>query len=296
MTSANAPGLSPLMTLNDERTMPQLGLGLMRFGSQDMTQTVTERAYAEGYRLFDTAAVYRTEEQTGDALRSLGGARADLFVTTKLWNSAHGHDEALRAFDQSMERLGLDYLDLYLIHWPLPLRDRYVETWRALIELRDGGRVRSIGVSNFCVEHLERIIDETGVAPAVNQVEAHPYFQQAELHAFHGKHGIVTQAWSPFGGGGKGEVGALLEDPVIARIADKHGRAPSQVVLRWHVARGMSVIPKATSREHLAQNMAALGFDLDAEDMAALSALDRPDGRCGSKDPREFDFVGDLTA
>lgn len=280
--------MSQTLKLNDGHTMPQLGLGLMRFGSEAETAAVLCRAVEAGYRLFDTAAVYGTESQTGDGLRQAGCAREELFITTKLWNDSQGRDAPAPAFEASLSRLGLDYLDLYLIHWPLPKDDLYADTWRALIELRDGGKLRSIGVSNFTEDQLERIIGETGVAPAVNQVEMHPYFQQRSLRACHERHGIITQAWSPFGGGGSGEA-ALLDDPVIARIAAKHGCTPSQVTLRWHIACGASVIPKATSQVHLAQNMAAWGVDLDAEDIAAIAGLDREDGRFGP-DPVTFDL------
>lgn len=286
-----ARGTSPELPLNDGRAMPLLGLGLMRFGGEDMTGPAIERAFAAGYRLFDTASVYGTEPQTGRALAALPCPRAELFVTTKLWNNAQGTALVEPALEQSLDRLGMDYLDLYLIHWPLPSRDLYVESWRELIRLRETGRIRSIGVSNFEIPHLERLIAETGVVPAVNQVEAHPWFQQAQLHAFHRRHGIVTQAWSPFGAGGKGRLGKLLDDPVIVGIGAKHGRAPSQVVLRWHATQGMSVIPKVTSAAHLAQNMASLEFDLDAQDLAALAGLDREDGRIGPH-PMTFETAG----
>ncbi len=275
------------MQLNDGNSIPQLGLGLMRFGAEAETSAVFCRAVEAGYRLFDTAAVYGTESQTGEGLRQSGCPREQLFVTTKLWNQNQGHDAARAAFADSLSLLGLDYLDLYLIHWPLPMFDQYVESWQALIELRDEGKVRSIGVSNFTIDQLERIIGETGVAPAVNQVEMHPYFQQRELRSFHDRHGIVTQAWSPFGGGGQGSAD-LLEDPVIAGIAERHGGKPSQVVLGWHIACGVSVIPKATSKAHLEENMGALDFNLDSDDLAAIAALDRADGRFGP-DPVTFD-------
>jgi 2,5-diketo-D-gluconate reductase A len=278
---------TPSMKLNDGRSMPQLGLGLMRFGGEGETAAVINNAVKAGYRLFDTASLYGTEPQTGTAFRGLASMRSELFLTTKLWNDSHGAEATIRAFDASMERLGLDYLDLYLVHWPLPMFDRYVDTWRAMIKLREQGRVRSIGVSNFTEGHLKRIIDETGVAPAVNQVEMHPYFQQRALRTFDADHGIVTQAWSPMGG----SFVKVLEDPVVGRLAKKHGRSPAQIVLRWHVTCGVSLIPKATSAKHLAENMATYEFELDADDLAALSALDRPDGRAGP-DPAVFDMGG----
>jgi len=282
--------MSGILQLNDGWSMPQLGLGLMRFGDEGMTAAVIGRAVEAGYRLLDTAAVYGNESQTGDGLRQLAVPREDLFITTKLWNGDQHRGATISAFNDSLARLGLDYLDLYLIHWPLPMFDRYVEAWRALIELRQEGRVRSIGVSNFTEEHLERIIGETGVAPAVNQVEMHPYFQQASLRAFHERHGIATQAWSPIGGGWDG-ASDMRADPTIARIAEKHGRTPTQVILRWHIACGVSAIPKATSTPHLVENMESFGFDLDAQDMAALTALDRGDnGRLGFH-PLTMDIV-----
>jgi 2,5-diketo-D-gluconate reductase A len=273
------------MKLNDGRSMPQLGLGLMRFGGEGETATVIENAVKAGYRLFDTAAIYGTEPQTGAAFRALASMRSELFLTTKLWNDSHGAEAPIRAFNASMERLGLDYLDLYLVHWPLPMFDRYFDTWRALLKLRQQGRVRSIGVSNFTETHLERIIEETGEAPAVNQVEMHPYFQQRALRSFHARHGIVTQAWSPMGG----SFFKMLEEPVVGKLARKHGRSASQIVLRWHVTCGVSLIPKATSPKHLAENMACYEFELDDGDLAALSGLDRADGRAGPH-PAAFDM------
>lgn len=281
--------MSPLLQLNTGSMMPQLGLGLMRFGDEGQTGPVMARAAAAGYRLFDTATVYGNESQTGEGLRALDCPRDALFITTKLWNDAQGADAPRGALAGSLERLGLDHVDLYLIHWPLPMFDRYVETWRALIALRDEGKARAIGVSNFTVEQLERLIGETGVVPAVNQVEMHPYFQQRDLRAYHDRMGIVTQAWSPFGGGGSGAT-SLLEDPVVKAIATQHGWTPSQVVLSWHIARGVAVIPKATSTQHLAENMLAVSRVLAPEDLARLDVLDRPDGRSGF-DPLTMNIV-----
>jgi len=283
--SASTSGPSPALELNDGRSMPQLGLGLMRFGGEGETATVINNAVQAGYRLFDTASLYGTERQTGEAFRTLASMRPELFLTTKLWNDSHGTEAPRRAFNSSMQQLGLDYLDLYLVHWPLPMFDRYVDTWRAMIKLRQEGRVRSIGVSNFTEAHLQRLIDETGEAPAVNQVEMHPYFQQRALRDFHARHGIVTQAWSPLGG----SFVKVLEEPALGAVAKKHGRSPAQIVLRWHLTCGVSLIPKATSVKHLVENLAAHEFELDAADLAALSALDRADGRAGP-DPATFEM------
>jgi len=270
--------------------MPQLGLGLMRFGSEAMTQDVIRHAFDVGYRLFDTAAVYGNETQTGEALRKLGVTRDRFFVTTKLWNASQVTDAVRKALASSLDHLGLACIDLYLIHWPLPMFDRYVATWKTLIELQAEGYIRSIGVSNFTQEQIIRLIEETGIVPAVNQVELHPYFPQRPLRAFHERHGIITQAWSPFGGGGSGATGRLLNDTVIASIAKKHECHPVQVILAWHLTHGLSVIPKATSTTHLRQNMAATDITLDAEDMDALALLERKDGRVGP-DPVTLDMI-----
>ena len=213
-------------------------------------------------------------------MRDSGVPREQLFVTTKLWNGDHGHDAALRAFEASVRRLGLGYVDLYLIHWPCPAQGRYIETWRALVQLREEGRVRSIGVSNFMVEHLRRLIAETGVAPAVNQVELHPCFQQSELRAFHVSQGIATESWSPLG------QGRLLKHPVIARIAARHGKTPAQAIIRWHLDSGLMVIPKSANADRIEENFEVFDFRLDEEDMAVIARLDDPNGRIGD-DPLE---------
>lgn len=271
-------GRSPVLTLNDGKQMPQLGLGLMRFGGEDETGAVISRAYEAGYRLFDTAAAYGTERQTGDGFRALECGRDDFFITTKLWNASQGYDEARAAMDRSLERLGFDYVDLYLVHWPMPDVDKYVESWKALIAMRDAGQARSIGVSNFQPAHLKRIVDETGVVPAVNQIEMHPRFQQHDLNAVHKEMGIVPQAWSPLGAGGKGN---LMEDPVILEIASKHSRSASEVIIAWHLSQGGSLIPKATSKAHLEQNLGGLDVKLDEDDLGKLAGMDRDDGRFG---------------
>lgn len=256
------------LTLNDGRSMPRLGAGTWQVPDAQAPQIV-RLALDIGFRLIDTAAVYGNERGVGDALRA-----SDAFVTTKLWNDRHG--DAAAALDESLALLGRDAVDLYLIHWPVPSAGRHVETWRALIAAREAGKARSIGVSNFEPDHLEGLIEATGVTPAVNQIELHPYFQQRELRAYHEAHGIVTQSWSPLGRGG-----ALLRDPAITRIADRLGRSPAQIVLAWHLVNGLSVIPKASDREHLTDNFAALEVRLGPEEIAAIDALDRADGRIG---------------
>lgn len=266
------------ISMNDGHSMPQLGFGTWKVGGR--SDAVVLEALRAGYRSIDTAAAYANEEGVGLALAGSGIAREELFVATKLWNDSHGYDRALRAFDESVRRLGLDYLDLYLIHWPVPKNDLYVDAWKALIELRKEGRVRSIGVSNFNADHLERIIDATGVVPAVNQVELHPAFQQRPLRAVHERLGIRTESWSPLGRG------AVLGDPAVAKLAGKHGRTPAQVVLRWHLEQGIITIPKSSNPERMRENLGALSFRLDAADMDLLAALDT--GQRLSGDPETF--------
>lgn len=260
----------PAVVLNDGVAMPQFGLGVFQTPPETTTQVV-KMAIDEGYRAVDTASMYRNEEGVGKAL----DGRTDVFVTTKLGNSDHGFDEALRAFEDSLRKLRRDKLDLYLIHWPRPRVDRYVESWKAFIRLKREGRVRSIGVSNFNRDHLERIISETGVAPAVNQIELHPRFQQRGLRKFHDERSITTESWSPLGRGGP------LSEPVIVKIAAKHRKTPAQVVIRWHLDNGLIAIPKTVHSERLRENIGALDFHLDADDMRRIEALDSPGGRMG---------------
>lgn len=267
----------PDVTLNDGRQMPQIGLGVFQMPS-DETERLVSTAIDVGYTAVDTAAIYRNEEGVGAAVRA---AALPIFVTSKVWNSEQGYDSTLRAFDATMAKLQLDVLDLYLIHWPTPEHDLYVDTWKALIQLREDKRIKSIGVSNFTMTHLERIIADTGVVPATNQIELHPGFQQVELRAFHEANDIATTSWSPLGRG------ASLNDPTIGRIAAKHGKTQAQTILRWHVDSGLIVIPKASSRERQAENLAIFDFALDADDMAEIAALDRVDGRIGP-DPDVF--------
>ncbi|BDZ55785.1 aldo/keto reductase [Agromyces marinus] len=265
-----------LIALHDGRGIPQVGYGMYKVPAADAAR-LARTAIDLGYRHLDTAALYGNEAEAGLAVRESGLPREELFVTSKLWNDDHGYDEALRAFDASMARFGLDRLDLFLIHWPVPSQDRYVDTWRALVRLRDEGRVASIGVSNFHAHHLRRIIDATGVAPVVNQVELHPWLPQRELRVFHKAAGIRTEAWSPLARG------RLLDDPVLEPIAAKHGRSVAQVVLAWHVAQGTIVIPKASSAERIAQNLDVFSFELDEADVAAIASLET--GERTGRDP-----------
>jgi 2,5-diketo-D-gluconate reductase A len=268
----------PTVTLNDGVAMPQFGLGVFQT-PPETTEEIVTMAVEEGYRAVDTAAMYRNEAGVGMALHG----RTDVFVTTKLGNSDHGFDETLRAFEASVSRLRRDPLDLFLIHWPRPRVNRYVDSWKAFIRLQKEGRVRSIGVSNFNQDHLERIIGETGVTPAVNQIELHPRFQQKALRAVHDRLGIKTESWSPLGRG------AFLGEAAITEIAAKHRRTPAQVVIRWHLDSGLIVIPKTVRRERLKENIGALDFRLVADDMRRIDALDSPDGRIGP-DPATATF------
>jgi 2,5-diketo-D-gluconate reductase A len=271
------PANQPVFALNDSRSMPQFGLGVWQTPA-DETARVVKLAVELGYRSVDTAAIYRNEEGVGEGLKAAG--RDDVFLTTKLWNEDQGYDSGLRAFDASAKRLGTS-IDLYLIHWPSPQRGLYVDSWKALVRLQQEGRVGSIGVSNFEPEHLERIIGETGVVPAVNQIELHPGFQQTALRAFHAKHGIHTESWSPLGQAWAKGQDKSLADPVIAAVAAKHGKTAAQAIIRWHIDSGLIVIPKSVNPERIAQNLNVFDFALDAEDMAAFAALDRADGRLG---------------
>ncbi|MFI8214740.1 aldo/keto reductase [Streptomyces sp. NPDC085932] len=260
--------------------MPQLGFGVWQV-PDDEAETAVATALEAGYRSIDTAAIYGNEKGTGKAIAASGVPREELFVTTKLWNADQGYDSTLRAFDTSLDRLGLDYVDLYLIHWPTPERGLYIDTYKAFEKLHADGRIKAIGVSNFLPEHLEKLIAETSVVPAVNQIELHPHLQQHDAREYHAEQGIATEAWSPLGQG-KG----LLEVPAIVAIARKHDRTPAQVVLRWHIQLGNVVIPKSVTPSRIEENIAVFDFSLDAEDLAAISALNE-DRRLGP-DPAEF--------
>lgn len=271
------------ISLNDGSSIPQLGLGLWQVDPAT-TAKVAGWGIEAGYRSIDTAEGYNNEEGVGEAIRAASVPRAELFITSKLRNGAHRRDDALRAFDETMRKLGLDQLDLFLIHWPLPGQGKYVEAWKALIELRDAGRIRSIGVSNFNQDHLERIIGETGVTPAVNQIELHPRFQQRDKRDLHAKHNIRIESWSPLGRG------RLLDDPQLAKIAAKHGKSVAQTIIRWHLQEGLIVIPKSVNRDRIAANFDVFDFELDADDLKTIASLDTPDGRTGA-DPATASFL-----
>ncbi|HEY1520114.1 MAG TPA: aldo/keto reductase [Solirubrobacteraceae bacterium] len=277
MTTQTTP--VPYQDLNDGNRLPQLGFGVFQVPEPDTAEAVGH-ALGAGYRSIDTAAAYGNEAGVRDGLLSSGLEREDVFITTKLRNLDHGRDRVPHAFEESLERLGGDYVDLYLIHWPIPRKDLYLETWEAMCALKGDGRVRSIGVSNFQIEHLERIIDATGVVPAVNQIELHPRLQQAELRRFHEEHEIATEAWSPLG------KGLFLDDPTIEEIAAAHGRAAAQVVLRWHIQLGNIVIPKSVTPKRIEENFRIFDFELGEDEMQALSELER--GERTGPDPDNF--------
>ncbi len=267
------------LDLHGGERIPQLGFGVFQVPAEETAEVVT-LALDAGYRSIDTAAAYGNEAGVGAAVHASGLAREEIFVTTKLWNSSHGRERAMNAFEKSLGRLALDYVDLYLIHWPVPTSDKYVETWQALVELQEHGRVRSIGVSNFLPEHLDRIIEATGVVPAVNQVELHPRFQQAALRRYHEERGILTEAWSPLAQGG------VLEDETIQELAKAHGQTPAQVVLRWHLQLGNVVIPKSTTPARIKENFDLFDFELSDEEMARIEELER--GERIGPDPATF--------
>ncbi len=270
----------PVIELNNGVRMPQLGYGVFKV-PDDETATAVKAALDAGYRSIDTATVYGNEKGVGQALAESDVPRDELFVTTKLWNSAQGYDSTLKAFDESMAKLGLEQLDLYLIHWPTPQRDKYLDTWKAFEKLYADGRVRAIGVSNFQPAHLERLMDASDVVPAVNQIELHPYLQQQEVREFDAKHGIATEAWSPLAKGG-----SLLGDPIVAELTVKHSRTPAQIVLRWHLQLGNVVIPKSVTPSRIEENFDLFGFTLTEEEVESLNPLDR--GERTGPDPDTF--------
>ncbi|MER5897647.1 aldo/keto reductase [Streptomyces sp. NPDC001876] len=258
----------PTVTLNNGIAIPQLGFGVFQVPDDETTAAVSA-ALDAGYRSIDTAAVYGNEAGVGRALADSGIPREELFVTTKLWNADQGYDSALAAFDASLAELGLDYVDLYLIHWPTPARDLYPDSWRALEKLLADGRIRAAGVSNFQPAHLRRLIDAGSLVPAVNQIELHPGLQQEELRTLHAEHGIATEAWSPLA------QGALLDDSALVAIAERHGKSPAQVVLRWHLQLGNVVIPKSVTPARIRENIDVFDFTLSSADMEAIAGLDR---------------------
>jgi len=271
---------SPLLLLNDGRSIPQLGLGVYKVADAVAADTV-RLALEAGYRHVDTAALYENERGVGQGIARSGLPREQVFVTTKVWNTDHGYDRTMRAFDESLGKLALDYVDLYLIHWPAPGQDRYVDTYRALERLRADNRARSIGVSNFHVHHLDRLLGETDVTPALNQIELHPWLQQADLRAYDAAHGILTEAWSPLARG------RAIGNPVLDAIGAKHGKSAAEVVIRWHIELGNVVIPKSVTPSRIRENLEVFDFALDAEDLAAIRSLDAGD-RTG-KDPDDLD-------
>ena len=279
---------TPAITLNNQTTIPQLGFGVFQVPPQD-TAAVTAQALEVGYRHIDTAQMYQNEAGVGEAIRDSGIPREELYVTSKLNNGFHRPDDARRAFDETLGRLSLDRIDLFLVHWPLPTRydGDYVSTWRTLAEFVDDGRAVSVGVSNFQPAHLDRIIDETGVLPAVNQIEVHPYFANEAARAASREHQVAVEAWSPIA------QGAVLDDEVIGAIAAAHGRTPAQVTLRWHLERGDIVFPKSTSPQRMRENFEVFDFSLTPEEVAAITALDRgEEGRRGPN-PDTFDWIPD---
>ncbi len=269
----------PSLRMNDGRSIPQIGFGVWQV-PDDVAVDATLTALEAGYRHIDTAAVYENERGVGEAIRRSGLARDDLFVTTKVWNTDQGYDRTMRAFDKSTGLLGLDQVDLYLVHWATPARDLYSDTWRALIALHEEGRARSIGVSNFHVPHLERIIAEYGIVPVVNQIELQPWLPQHELRAYDAEHGILTEAWSPLASG------ELIADETLAAIGAKHGKSTAQVMIRWHLQLGNIVLPKSVTPARIVENIDVFDFSLDDEDMARIASLEC--GRRTGPNPDEF--------
>ncbi len=276
----------PNTHLNDGNTIPQLGFGVFQIHPRDTVDAVTE-ALRVGYRHIDTAEMYGNEREVGEAVRQSGLDRGEVFVTSKLNNSFHRPDDARPAFERTLSELGFDYVDLFLIHWPLPTRydGDFVSTWKTLEEFRDEGRSRSIGVSNFQVEHLERLADEADTVPAVNQIELHPYFQNEAVRAYDEEHGIATEAWSPIA------QGECLDDQAIEEIAGRHGRTPAQVVLRWHIQRGSVVFPKSSTPERIRENFEIFDFELEPGEVEAIDGLDRDEGGRIGPHPDRFDYV-----
>lgn len=273
----------PNVLLNDGHQLPMIGLGTYQIrGGQGIDQIIS--AIHDGYRAIDSATNYDNEGIVGEAIRRSGVPRSELYVTSKLPGKYHHYDDALMAIQESLARMGLDYFDLFLIHWPLPKRDHYVEAWRALIAAQKLGLIRSIGVSNFEPEHLDRIITETGVTPAVNQIEIHPYWINAKNVQANADRGIVTEAWSPLGRGS-----AVLQEPLIQKLATKYGKNVGQIILRWHTQRGIVPVPKSSSLVHQRLNLDLFDFELSPDEMTAINALTKSDGRTTNQDPNEYE-------
>jgi diketogulonate reductase-like aldo/keto reductase len=277
--------MQSLIQLNNEVVMPQLGLGVWQAKDGQEVELAVRTALECGYRLIDTAAVYGNEKGVGRAIADSGVPRGELSITTKVWNADQGYEQTFEAFEKSLERLNLDYIDLYLIHWPVPAKDLYIETWRALEKLYSDGKVKAIGVSNFTIEYLERLMSESKIVPAVNQIELHPYLSQIELREFCTQHGIAVESYSPLGGAG----GSLLQEPILKEIGRQYGKSPAQVVIRWHIQNRLIVIPKSVTPERIQQNIDVFDFELSNEDMAAIDALN-VDTRVGS-DPTTANFT-----
>ena len=278
----------PDLTLNDGNTIPQLGFGVFQVPPEETADT-TGKAFDVGYRHIDTAEMYANERGVGEAFRASGLSRSEVYITSKLHNSSHRPDDARRAFGETLGALGMDYVDLFLIHWPLPTvyDGDYVSTWQTLIEFKREGRARSVGVSNFQVAHLERLAAETDLVPAVNQIEVHPYFTNEAVRAYGQAHGILTEAWSPIAQGG------VLEDPVITEVAERLGKTTAQVTLRWHVQRGDIIFPKSSTPSRMKENFEIFDFELSEGEMAHITALDKgEEGRTGPN-PDDFAYIPD---
>lgn len=272
--------------LNDGSTLPEIGLGTVNIRGAKGVNSIVTAIEENGYRLIDTSTNYNNEGVVGEAIRRADVPREQLIISSKLPGSAHDYDKAITMIQESLYRIGIDYFDKYLIHWPLPKQDKYVEAWQALIDAQKFGLIKTIGVSNFLAEHLERLIEETGVTPATNQIERHPYFNNKELVETNRKHGILTEAWSPFGR----KINDVLENPVIKEIADKYAKSPAQVIIRWNVQNGVLVIPKSDSKAHQWENLDVYGFELTEEDLEAIDALDKGEpGRVEDQHPNEYE-------
>jgi len=277
------PRTVPAVALNDGTTIPQIGFGLWQVPPSE-AEVATAEALRVGYRHLDSAAVYANEAEAGAALAKSGLAREDVYVTTKLWNPDHGYDEAMRAFDTSMTKMGFEQLDLYLIHWQCKQHGKFIDTWRALIDLQKSGRVKSIGVSNFKEPALRQLIDATGVIPVLNQIELHPWLPQLDMRAVHAEYGIATESWSPLASG------QLIDDPTLTVIAAKHGKSTAQVMIRWHLQQGLIVLPKSVTPSRIAENIDVFGFQLDDEDMATIAGMEN--GHRTGPDPDDFLYMG----